>query len=135
MGCSSSSTFGGRDRLYGGQVVNLYRLEDERREHGSTNAGEGDSSTAMVSSMGRMAGSIPTGRNGKGILVFSGGSTESRGGFTSLSLYRYRAAVKKQRREDDKGRRLQYRTKQNMNKMNKKGNILSTGFSTAMAPR
>ncbi|KAL3785862.1 hypothetical protein HJC23_008750 [Cyclotella cryptica] len=123
------------DRLYGGRVVNLYRLEDGRREHGSANAGEGDSSTAMVSSMGRMAGSIPTGRNGKGILVFAGGSTESRGGFTSLSLYRYRAAVKKQRREDDKGSRLQYRTKQNMNKMNKKGNILSTGFSTAMAPR
>ncbi|KAL7490158.1 hypothetical protein ACHAW6_015891 [Cyclotella cf. meneghiniana] len=123
------------DRLYGGQVVNLYRLENGMRGHGNANEGEGESSTTMVSSIARMSGSIPTGRNGKGILVFAGGSTEGRGGFTSLSLYRYRAAVKKQRREDDKGRRLQYRTKQNMNKMNKKGNILTTGFSTAMAPR
>jgi pre-60S factor REI1 len=118
------------DRIYGGRVVNLYRLQGEREQQ---NNGEG-ATGALVSSMGRMSGSIPTGRNGKGILV-SAGSTSAGGSFTTLSLYRYRAAVKKQRREDDKGRRLQNRTQQHMNKMNKKGNILQTGFSTSHAPR
>ena len=117
------------DRMYNGRVVNMYRLRGEMQEQSSEN-GEG----GTLATMGRMSGGIPAGRNGKGILVNAGGSTGG-GGFTSLSLYRYRAAVKKQRREDDKGRRLQYKTKQNMNKMGKKGNILSTGFSTSHAPR
>ena len=56
-------------------------------------------------------------------------------GFTSLSLYRYRAAIKKQRREDDSGRRLQYRSRMNMNKMNKKGNNIATGVVTSHMPR
>jgi pre-60S factor REI1 len=116
------------DRMYNGRVVNMYRLRGEMEQHGNE-GGEG----ASLVTMGRISGSIPTGRNGNGILVNAGGG--SGGGFTSLSLYRYRAAVKKQRREDDKGRRLQYRTKQNMNKMNKKGNIITTGFSTSHAPR
>jgi pre-60S factor REI1 len=116
------------DRIYGGRVVNLYRLQGEAQQESTSNGGEG----SAIVSMGRMSGSIPSGRNGKGILVSAG---QSSGGFTSLSLYRYRAAIKKQRREDDKGRRLQYRTKQNMNKMNKKGNIIMTGFSTSHAPR
>jgi pre-60S factor REI1 len=110
--------------MYNGRVVNMYRLRDEMQDEN----GEGGTLTTMT----RMPG-IPTGRNGKGILV-SAGPTGG-GGFTSLSLYRYRAAVKKQRREDDKGRRLQYRTKQNMNKMNKKGNIIATGFTTSHSPR
>jgi pre-60S factor REI1 len=112
------------DRMYNGRVVNMYRLRGEMQDEN----GEGGTLTTMT----RMPG-IPTGRNGKGILV-SAGPTGG-GGFTSLSLYRYRAAVKKQRREDDKGRRLQYRTKQNMNKMNKKGNIIATGFTTSHSPR
>ena len=116
------------DRMYNGRVVNMYRLRGEMQEQNA------DSGEGTLATMGRISGCIPTGRNGKGILVSAGGSTGG-GGFTSLSLYRYRAAVKKQRREDDKGRRLQYRTKQNMNKMGKKGNILSTGFSTSHAPR
>jgi pre-60S factor REI1 len=116
------------DRMYNGRVVNMYRLRGEMEQHQGGNEGGGEGTT--LATMGRMSGCIPTGRNGKGILVSAG-----KGSFTSLSLYRYRAAVKKQRREDDKGRRLQYRTKQNMNKMNKKGNIISTGFSTSHAPR
>jgi pre-60S factor REI1 len=64
-----------------------------------------------------------------------GGGVGGTGGFTSLSLYRYRAAVKKQRREDDRGQRLQYRTRMNMNKMNKKGNNIATGVVTAKLPR
>ena len=116
------------DRMYNGRVVNMYRLRGESmpgEEHG--NGGEAGISLATAGS--KTFGCIPRGREGKGILVNAGG------GFTSLSLYRYRAAVKKQRREDDKGKRLQYRTQQNMNKMGKKGNILSTGFSTSHAPR
>lgn len=121
----------GGDRLYNGRVVNLYKLQEEMAggEGGSGEAGE---STALATTMGRMAGSIPTGRNGRGILV---GSKAGDAGFTSLSLYRYRAAVKKQRREDARGQRLQYRSQMNMNKMNKKGNNIATGVVTAMLPR
>lgn len=116
------------DRLYAGRVVNLYRLNDGReREDDAATGG----STALAT-MGRMAGSIPTGRNGKGILVSGEGN---KGGFTSLSLYRYRAAVKKQRREDARGQRLQHRSRMNMNKMDKKGNNIATGVVTALAPR
>jgi len=116
------------DRLYAGRVVNLYQLNDGREE---TGGGANDGSPMALTTMGRMAGSIPAGRNGKGILV----SGEGKGRFTSLSLYRYRAAVKKQRREDARGQRLQYRSRMNMNKMNKKGNNIATGVVTALAPR
>ena len=110
------------DRLYAGRVVNLYQSTEERQQTGE---GGGSSSTAL-STMGRMSGSIPTGRSGKGILV----SGEGKGGFTSLSLYRYRAVVKKQRCDDARGQRLQYRSRMNMNKMGKKGNNISTGVIT-----
>jgi pre-60S factor REI1 len=55
--------------------------------------------------------------------------------FTALSLYRYKAAVKKSRREEFKARRLVERTSQPMNKMDKKGNRMITGVSVAHAPR
>ena len=122
------------DRLYGGRVVNLHRLNNGGGEGNDGTAGEGGndmSSSTALATMGRMAGSIPTGRSGKGILV----SGEGKGGFTSLSLYRYRAAVKKQRREDARGQRLQHRSKMNMNKMDKKGNTRATGVVTALNPR
>jgi pre-60S factor REI1 len=119
------------DRLYGGRVVNLYRLNDGREESNESPSGAGAGSSTALATMGRMAGSIPTGRNGKGILV----AGEGRGGFTSLSLYRYKAAVKKQRREDARGQRLQYRSTMNMNKMGKKGNRLNNGLVTALMPR
>ena len=119
------------DRMYNGRVVNMYRLRSESMP-GDEQGNGGEAGTSLATA-GKTYGCIPRGREGKGILV-NAGSTAG-GGFTSLSLYRYRAAVKKQRREDDKGKRLQYRTQQNMNKMGKKGNILSTGFSTSHAPR
>jgi pre-60S factor REI1 len=119
------------DRLYGGRVVNLYQLRGEDVGDGSAGGSGEGGGLALATSMGRMAGSIPTGRSGKGILVSGGG----KGGFTSLSLYRYRAAVKKQRREDDRGRRLQYRTQYNMNRMDKKANNKMTGVVTSMQPR
>ena len=67
---------------------------------------------------------------GNGILVKS-----KDGGFSALSLYRFRAAVQKQRRDDAKGRRLQQRTTQNINKMDKKANRLMNGVSVAHAAR
>lgn len=121
------------DRLYAGRVVNLYQLKNGGES--DTNGGSNSPSTALAT-MGRMSGSIPTGRNGNGILVAAGGSgSNGKGGYTALSLYRYRAAVKKQRREDDKGRRLQYRSKMNMNKLNKKGNNIMTGVIMTHQPR
>mmetsp|Transcript_32755 Transcript_32755/g.68640 ORF Transcript_32755/g.68640 Transcript_32755/m.68640 type:complete len:499 (-) Transcript_32755:75-1571(-) len=113
------------DRLYQGRVVNLYQMRAEAEAEG------GGEQTTALAAMGRMAGSIPTGRSGKGILV----AGEGKGGFTSLSLYRYRAVVKKQRRDDARGQRLQYRQRMNMNKMDKKGNNIMTGVVTALAPR
>lgn len=72
------------------------------------------------------------GGTGKGILVPLKDGVE---GFSALSLYRYQAAIRKQRRDDDKGRRLQYRTTQNMNRMDKKANRLMNGVSVAHAAR
>ena len=67
---------------------------------------------------------------GRGILVSSGD-----GNFTQLSVYRYRAAVRKQRQGDRKGQRIYEKTNQNMNKMDKKHNRLMNGVSVAHAAR
>ncbi|KAL3935246.1 MAG: hypothetical protein SGBAC_009196 [Bacillariaceae sp.] len=72
------------------------------------------------------------GGSGKGILVPIKAGPEA---FSALSLYRYRAAVRKQRRDDDKGRRLTYKTTQNINRMDKKANRLMNGVSVAHAAR
>lgn len=69
---------------------------------------------------------------GKGILV---GLKDGAEGFSALSLYRYRAAVRKQRRNDQVGRRLKHRTTLNMNRMDKKANRLMNGVSVAHAAR
>ena len=69
---------------------------------------------------------------GKGILVPLKDGIQ---GFSALSLYRYRAAICKQRRDDEKGQRLHYRTKLNMNRMDKKANRLMNGVSVAHAAR
>jgi pre-60S factor REI1 len=69
---------------------------------------------------------------GKGILVALGGGAA---GFSTLSLYRYRAAVRKQQREHDVGRRLRLRSTYNMNRMDKKANNLMNGVSVAHAAR
>jgi pre-60S factor REI1 len=69
---------------------------------------------------------------GKGILVsLKDGAT----GFSVLSLYRYRAAIRKQKRDVDQGRRHKYRTTLNMNRMDKKANNLMNGVSVAHAAR
>jgi len=70
--------------------------------------------------------------SGKGILV---PMKEDPRAYSAISLYRYRAIVKKQQRDDDKGRRLQYRTTLNINRMDKKANRLMNGVSVAHAKR
>ncbi len=83
----------------------------------------------IISSHPRGA-SANIGRAGKGILVPAGS-----GSFTALSLYRYRAVVRKQRRDDRGGRRLYERSFQNINRMDKKANNLMNGVSVAHALR
>mmetsp|Transcript_11681 Transcript_11681/g.16687 ORF Transcript_11681/g.16687 Transcript_11681/m.16687 type:complete len:485 (+) Transcript_11681:110-1564(+) len=70
------------------------------------------------------------GRAGKGVLVASGG-----GGYTAVSLYRYRAVVKKARRDEAQGQRLQHRSNMNTNRMDKKANRLMNDVSVAHAAR
>ena len=106
--------------------------------------GDADNSretTLALARAGLVAGAA-AGRSGRGILVPasgtsgpSGSGTAGAGSFTALSLYRYKAAVKKSRREEAKGRRLQQRTKLNMNRMDKKANRLMNGVSVAHAAR
>ena len=79
-----------------------------------------------------MQSQIPRTGAGKGILVPIGDGVA---GFSALSLYRYRAAVRKQRRDDDKGRRLTHRSTLNINRMDKKANRMMNGVSVAHAKR
>jgi pre-60S factor REI1 len=73
---------------------------------------------------------------GKGILVPTRQDGVP-GCFSTLSLYRYRAAVRKQRRDDAKGRRIFHKSYfgQNTNKMDKKHNRIMNGVSVAHAAR
>ena len=73
------------------------------------------------------------GRSQAGILVPAGGG--EKGGFTALSMYRYKAVVKKSRREEARGRRLQQKSTLAINKMDKKSNRLKNNVSVAHAPR
>lgn len=86
----------------------------------------------QVVNVGHPIASEKNGGTGRGILVRLKDGAE---GFSALSLYRYRAAIRKQRRDDDKGRRLTYRTTQNINRMDKKANRLMNGVSVAHAAR
>mmetsp|Transcript_5979 Transcript_5979/g.17005 ORF Transcript_5979/g.17005 Transcript_5979/m.17005 type:complete len:451 (+) Transcript_5979:281-1633(+) len=98
------------ERLYNGRVINIH---DHNLKHDKI--------------MGA----------GKGILVATGGGGE--GGipasFSALSLYRFRAAIRKQRRGDFKFQKIRNKTMQNMNKMDKKANRLMNGVSVAHAAR
>mmetsp|Transcript_29032 Transcript_29032/g.47954 ORF Transcript_29032/g.47954 Transcript_29032/m.47954 type:complete len:475 (-) Transcript_29032:35-1459(-) len=103
------------ESLYKGRVY-----EEEEGQHMS--------SLAMARA-GLQQGSGGAGGSGKGVLVASGG------GFTALSLYRYRAVIKKARKFEKQGQRLRNRTQCNMNKMDKKGNRILNDVSVAWAKR
>lgn len=91
-----------------------------------------DSSLALMRAGLDPAAARARGRAADGILV----NAKEGGGFTQLSLYRYRAAVRKSRRDEDKGRRLKQRNLgMNINRMDKKANRLMNGVSVAHAAR
>lgn len=102
----------------------------------NTHGGVGDEDENAVSiARAGLAVGATKGRQGHGILVPTNGNSSGGSSFTALSLYRYRAAVKKARKEEFKSRRLQQRTTLPMNKMDKKGNRLANNVSVAHAPR
>ena len=98
------------ERLYNGRVVNIH---DHNLKHDKVRGA------------------------GRGILVATGGGE---GGtpatFSTLSLYRFRAAIRKQRRGDFKFEKIRNKTLgKNMNRMDKKANRLMNGVSVAHAAR
>ena len=110
------------DRIYQGRIVNLHDVQNAA----------GTNNTALAARQAGIKPSLLAGGVGKGILVSSGGSG---GGFTQVSIYRYRAAIQKERRQASSGKRLQDRSKLPMNKMDKKHNRLMNGVSVAHAKR
>mmetsp|Transcript_15330 Transcript_15330/g.17522 ORF Transcript_15330/g.17522 Transcript_15330/m.17522 type:complete len:479 (+) Transcript_15330:195-1631(+) len=111
------------ERIYEGRVYDINTNRDDENNQGALH----------LARVGLSADAIQ-GRQGRGILVPVGGST-SAASYTTLSLYRYKASVKKARKEEFKGRRLQQRTNLPMNKMDKKWNRLANNVSVAHAPR
>lgn len=123
------------ERIYAGRVFNV-RASGEGEGNAPKGAAAGGNTLALAKA-GIVAGAA-AGRSGRGILVSADGGRGYGGGkagFTALSLYRYRAVVKKARREESQGYRKQQRTKNNMNKMDKKHNRLMNGVSVAHAAR
>jgi pre-60S factor REI1 len=79
------------------------------------------------------AGIVPglaAGRAAKGILVVGMGAS-----FSQISVYRYRAALRKQQHDERKGRKIQQHTTLPMNRMDKKANRLHNNVSVAHALR
>jgi len=107
------------DRIYQGRIVNV------------NDAAAAADSNAIMAQQAGLKPSLLVGGVGKGVLVAHGNS----GAFTQLSIYRYRAVLRKQRRDDAKGGRLHARSHMNTNKMDKKHNRLMNGVSVAHAKR
>lgn len=109
-----------QERLWRGRVYSIGP---------DVSAGNTDSNALSLAQAG-LHPSLAAGRAGKGILVPSSG-----GAFSQVSIYRYRAAIRKQRRGDVKGQRIFNKTNQNINRMDKKHNRLMNGVSVAHAAR
>jgi pre-60S factor REI1 len=112
------------ERLYQGRVYNMNTAMTTYRNSAA-------SSNAMILAKVGIAPGLAQGRAGKGILVSSGLD----GSFSQVSVYRYRAAIEKHRRGEERGLRLHNRTSLNMNRMGKKDNRLMNGVSVAHAKR
>lgn len=119
------------ERLLNGRVYDTYAM---RTEDGQASSASRNATALQLARVGLCIGAAQ-GRAGKGILIPSGGGSGAMNSFTALSLYRYKAAVKKARREEFRGRRLEQRTSLAMNKMDKKGNRLMNNVSVAHASR
>jgi pre-60S factor REI1 len=119
------------ERLYRGRVYNI----------GYNNCHPTDVSDTSNNRALALAGIAPglaAGRAGKGLLVPT--TTTAAAGmmnmmYSQVSVYRYRAAVRKQRRGEWQGQQLHQRTATNMNRMDKKANRLMNGVSVAHAKR
>ena len=97
------------ERMFGGQVVNIH---DYNLKHDKVRGA------------------------GKGILhAVAGLGDGAPATFSTLSLYRYRAAVRKQRRGDQQGHKIKQKSFMNINRMDKKANRLMNGVSVAHAAR
>uniref|UniRef100_A0A7S3PUX8 C2H2-type domain-containing protein n=1 Tax=Chaetoceros debilis TaxID=122233 RepID=A0A7S3PUX8_9STRA len=114
------------ERVYQGRVYDTYAMKEQ--------GNRGSKESALILAKSGLSMGEGKGRAGKGILVPSGGNARGTA-FTALSLYRYKAVVKKAKREEFKGRRLQQRTTLPMNKMDKKANRLFNNVSVAHAKR
>jgi len=125
------------ERVYAGRVHQIGGVAPA----GGGGGDDGSRETTLVLAKAGLVAGAAAGRSGRGILVSASGSSGPSGGgagagsFTALSLYRFKAAVKKSRREEAKGRRLQQRSKMNINRMDKKANRLMNGVSVAHAAR
>lgn len=106
------------ERLYEGRVIDISGLGPASKLSANTGSGKG----ILVP----VGGGNGNGNTGNGMVG---------GNFSALSLYRYRAAIQKQRRDDQRGLRLKYKTTQNINRMDKKANRLMNGVSVAHAAR
>jgi len=114
------------ERLLEGRVYDVYSHREQ--QHGKEGA-------LQLAKAGVVAGAA-LGRSGHGILVSAAGIGGGKGkSFTAVSLYRYKAAVNKARKEEFKGMKLQQRTMLPMNKMDKKANRLHNNVSVAHALR
>ena len=112
------------EQLYEGRVYDTYALRQRNNI--------GCESALQLAKAGISIGAAQ-GRQGRGILVSAAGAGGA--SYTALSLYRYKAALKKANKEEHKGRRLQQRTTLPMNKMDKKANRLHNNVSVAHALR
>lgn len=124
------------ERLLNGRVYDTYAMaQQEAEEGGDGEGGDKKKMTALQLARAGLTMGAAAGRSGKGILVPTGGAGSNPSSFTALSLYRYRAVMKKAKREEFQGRRLQQRTTLAMNKMDKKANRLMNNVSVAHAKR
>ena len=105
------------ERLYRGRV---YQTGPEEVKH----------ENSLVLLRAGITPGTAQGRSGAGVLVKA-----ARGGYSALSLYRYKAVVAKTMREEARSQRLLEKTKLPMNKMDKKANRLYNGVSVAHAKR
>jgi len=115
--------------LPNGQVIGHRALSRYYKQRLSPS--EGNHPAKLLSLQHQKGAKPPNVALGNGILVPSAHGPR----FTSLSLYRYRALVKKQRREESKAHRDTIKTKNPINKMDKKANRLMNGVSVAHAAR
>jgi pre-60S factor REI1 len=112
------------ERLYRGRVYNI-----GYNGNAASNDSEFSEKNVALAIMGISPG-MAAGRAGKGILV-----TSPSGTYSQVSVYRYRAAICKQRRQMRQGRQLVQRTTANLNRMDKKANRLMNNVSVAHAQR